>query len=88
MIRRYLVVTTLLLTTGCAIGDKKTISTVQQKEPVISQSLAAQFSGKKYLKRKVAISRFTNETKYGQGFFVDKNNNRIGKQAMDILSAK
>ncbi len=41
-----------------------------------------------YLKRKVAIARFTNETKYGQGIFYDKNNDRLGKQAMDIFSAK
>ncbi len=40
------------------------------------------------LKRKVAIARFTNETKYGQGFFYDKNDDRLGKQAMDIFSAK
>lgn len=40
------------------------------------------------LKRKVAIARFTNETKYGQGFFHDKNDDRLGKQAMDIFSAK
>jgi curli biogenesis system outer membrane secretion channel CsgG len=40
------------------------------------------------IKRKVAIARFTNETRYGQSFFIDKDNNRIGKQAMDILSAK
>ncbi|MDD8018710.1 MAG: CsgG/HfaB family protein [Bacteroidota bacterium] len=40
------------------------------------------------LKRKVAIARFTNETKYGQGFFYDKNEDRLGKQAMDIFSAK
>ncbi|MFA6541284.1 MAG: CsgG/HfaB family protein, partial [Bacteroidota bacterium] len=40
------------------------------------------------LKRKVAIARFTNETKYGQGFFYDKNDDRLGKQAMDIFSSK
>ena len=40
------------------------------------------------MKRKVAIARFTNETKYGQSFFFDKNQDPIGKQAMDILSAR
>ena len=40
------------------------------------------------LKRKVAIGRFSNETRYGQSFFLDKDSDRIGKQAMDILSAK
>jgi hypothetical protein len=33
------------------------------------------------LKRKVAIARFSNETKYGQGWFYDKNEDRLGKQA-------
>ena len=42
----------------------------------------------KGLKRKVAIARFSNETRYGQSFFLDKDNDRIGKQAMDILSNK
>jgi curli biogenesis system outer membrane secretion channel CsgG len=53
--------------------------------PTIAQ---AQPAAKKGLKRKVAIARFTNETRYGQSFFIDKDSNRIGKQAVDILSAK
>ena len=42
----------------------------------------------KGLKRKVAIARFTNETKHGNSFLLDNNNDKIGKQAMDILSAR
>jgi len=40
------------------------------------------------IKRKVAIARFTNETAYGRSFLVDKDQNPIGKQALDILSKK
>ena len=40
------------------------------------------------LKRKVAISRFSNETQYAKGIFYDKENDPVGKQALDILSAK
>ena len=40
------------------------------------------------LKKKVAIARFSNETRSGQSFLVDDNNDRIGKQASDILSAR
>ncbi len=40
------------------------------------------------LKRKVAIGRFTNETQYAKGIFYDKDNDPMGKQALDILSAK
>lgn len=42
----------------------------------------------KTLKRKVAIGRFTNETQYGKGLFYDRDNDPMGKQALDILSTK
>ncbi len=42
----------------------------------------------KTLKRKVAISRFSNETQYGKGVFYDKKNDPMAKQALDILSAR
>lgn len=73
---------------GCAASPKKnTVHDTTASTPAISKTLA-QPADTKSLKRKVAIGRFTNETTYGQSFFIDKNNNRIGKQAMDILSAK
>ncbi|MFB1034766.1 MAG: CsgG/HfaB family protein, partial [Sinobacterium sp.] len=40
------------------------------------------------LKRKIAISRFTNETQSGNSFLVSDSGDRIGKQAADILSAR
>ena len=40
------------------------------------------------LKRKVAIGRFSNETQYAKSVFYDKDNDPMGKQASDILSAK
>jgi hypothetical protein len=36
----------------------------------------------------VAIGRFSDETKRGNSFLVDQNNNRLGKQASDILSSR
>jgi curli biogenesis system outer membrane secretion channel CsgG len=42
----------------------------------------------KFIKRKVAIGRFSNETQYAKGIFYDKENDPMGKQALDILSAK
>lgn len=42
----------------------------------------------KTIKRKVAIGRFSNETEYGKGLFYDKENDPMGKQALDILSTK
>lgn len=89
--RHLLVVSTIVLLTlsftGCATMTEQTVhqtpSTTQKVSPTLSVPETT-----KSLKRKVAIARFTNETKYGQSFFIDKNNDKIGKQAMDILSAK
>lgn len=40
------------------------------------------------LRKKVAIARFTDETRASNSFLLDENNNRIGKQASDILSSR
>lgn len=42
----------------------------------------------KFIKRKVAIGRFSNETQYAKGIFYDRENDPMGKQALDILSSK
>jgi len=64
----------------------------QNAQPAVSKTLntakPANINVPKGLKYKVAIGRFSNETRYGQSFFLDQNNDRIGKQAMDILSSK
>lgn len=74
---------------GCATVDKPNISTVDEATPQVSPAIEqAEAATKSGLKRKVAIGRFSNETKYGQSFFIDENNDKIGKQAVDILSAK
>lgn len=50
--------------------------------PVVEQN------SQRVLKRKVAIARFSNETKYSKGFFYDGENDLVGKQASDILASK
>lgn len=73
---------------GCAIVHKDEVQPVDQ-EPIISETITKRVeSVPRGLKRKVAIARFSNETKYGQSFFLDANDDRIGKQCVDILSAK
>ena len=42
----------------------------------------------KTLRRKVAIGRFTNETRYGKAFLVDASNDPLGKQVSDMLSTR
>jgi curli biogenesis system outer membrane secretion channel CsgG len=81
----YLYFLLLILTFACSVGPPVTQQIPEQKTQV-SKTLEAK--QERFLKRKVAIARFTNETKYGQGFFYDENDDRLGKQAMDILSSK
>jgi curli biogenesis system outer membrane secretion channel CsgG len=42
----------------------------------------------KAFKRKLAIGRFTNETRYGKTFQVDANLDPLGKQASDMLNSR
>jgi curli biogenesis system outer membrane secretion channel CsgG len=82
------VMVAILIIPACATMQKPEVEVVKE-EPKISKTIAkAQPDMPKGLKRKVAIGRFTNETRYGQSFFIDKEDNRIGKQAVDILSSK
>ncbi len=90
-----LVFSTLLLLTGCATYDKREVvqslpesPNPSSQLPAIDSPLGARSSDQRVLKRKIAVSRFTNETKYGAGLFTDKNNDRLGKQAADILSSE
>jgi curli biogenesis system outer membrane secretion channel CsgG len=76
-----------LLLHGCATMEKPEVKAIDLA-PQISKTSQPTLSGKTGLKRKVAIARFSNETRYGQSFFLDQNQDRIGKQAVDILSAR
>jgi curli biogenesis system outer membrane secretion channel CsgG len=78
----------VLLLVSCSRSTTK-VAVVPPQEPQISKTLT-ESQPERFLKRKVAIARFSNETKYGKGFFTvyDENNDPLGKQAMDILSAR
>jgi curli biogenesis system outer membrane secretion channel CsgG len=71
---------------SCATVKPPTTAALPDKTPQMSKTVETKLE--RSLKRKVAIARFSNETKYGQGFFYDQNDDRLGKQAMDIFSAK
>jgi curli biogenesis system outer membrane secretion channel CsgG len=71
---------------SCSTVKPPEVRVVPDQAP--QESKAATSKQERFLKRKVAIARFSNETKYGQGFFYDQNDDRLGKQAMDIFSAK
>jgi len=87
-IKIFATIASTLLITGCATVKTPTVVAVDA-QPKISKTVEAKkVETKTGLKRKVAVGRFTNETKYGQSFFLDKGQDRIGKQALDILSNK
>lgn len=75
-----------LMISGCATVTNPTIVSVEANKPVVSKTIENQ--PKHFIKRKVAIGRFTNETNYGKGFFDKSSEHSIGRQAMDILSAR
>jgi len=60
----------------------------QRKTEFVEPVIKSQDQGGKVIKRKVAIGRFSNETQYAKGIFYDKENDPMGKQALDILSSK
>jgi curli biogenesis system outer membrane secretion channel CsgG len=74
-----------MLINGCSTSTMGVINRIES-QPNISKTLASE--GARVLKRKVAISRFSNETKHGNSFLLDGNNDRIGKQASDILASR
>ena len=82
------VMMTLAVLSGCATVKQADVQSIDPR-PQVSKVLES--PQQRVLKRKVAIARFSNETKYGQSFLIntiDENKDRIGKQASDILSAK
>ncbi len=83
---KKLVLTCICASVLCLFISCGTTTTVSK----VDGSLNAETKADEYqgLKRVVAISRFSNETEYAKGAFYDKENDPIGKQALDILSAK
>ncbi len=71
---------------GCATVTDEKITIVKPNSPQISPTI--QNGNEHSLKRKVAIARFSNETKHGGSFLRNESEDTIGKQATDILSSR
>lgn len=71
---------------GCTSATRGTVNPVPVTQPDISPTLMAEDT--RALKRVVAISRFSDETKRSNSFLVDYNGDRLGKQASDILASR
>ena len=89
MKKKILFILTLCLSLGL-FAQKKNKRVSDRKQNIIEtlNEVATPTEDTRTLKRKVAIARFSNETSYAKGLFYDKNNDPIGKQAVDILSTK
>lgn len=84
---KLLTVTAIFVAGAALISCGSTAkTTVTKTESSLNATAPAQdYQG---LKRTVAIARFSNETEYAKGAFYDRDNDPLGKQAIDILSAK
>ena len=80
MNRRLLLAAMLLALVGSVSAQRKTVVVETPTQQVTDDGMV--------LKRKVAIGRFSNETQYAKGVFYDRENDPMGKQALDILSTK
>lgn len=77
-----------LLAVGCATVEPS-ITPVEAPIPRAMQKKAQKMAlapRKRILKRKIAIGRFTNETRYGKTFLRDGDSDPLGKQASDMLA--
>ena len=76
------------IVSGCATVDPvpTAVEAPVSREQQQTAQEVSQKPTEKQLKRKIAIGRFTNETKYGKALLTDKDLDPLGKQASDILS--
>ena len=73
----------LLAISGCSTQQK-----IVPTERPVNETATMKTEDARFLKRKVAIARFSNETQYAKGAFYDKENDPMAKQASDILATK
>lgn len=78
--KKFCLLIALLMSIQLASAQRKTVIVETPTNQVQDDGMV--------LKRKVAIGRFSNETQYAKGIFYDKENDPMGKQALDILSTK
>lgn len=87
---RLLTFLALLLTAGCATVDKQppALEAPVSRDAQLAAQQQAALPDKPHFKRKVAIGRFSNETRYGRSLLRDDENDPLGKQVSDILAGR
>ena len=83
-------VAALLLLAGCATVDKQppAVEAPISRDDQLEAQKQAALPDKPRFKRKVAIGRFSNETRYGRSLLRDDENDPLGKQVSDILAGR
>jgi curli biogenesis system outer membrane secretion channel CsgG len=80
----------VLSVAGCAASEfspKKVDAPISKSDAKTAQQSSSVPVAKRF-KRKIAIGRFTNETRYGKTFLRDGNEDPLGKQASDMLASR
>ena len=80
----------LALISGCATVKKQpeAIESSVSREAQLEAQKQQALPEKPKFKRKVAIGRFSNETRYGRSLLRDDENDPLGKQVSDILAGR
>lgn len=80
----------LCLTASCATvtSPAPTVEGSSSRQQQVQAQQAVQLPTQKSFKRKIAVARFSNETRYGRTFITDDNYDPLGKQTSDILSSR
>ena len=82
--------TLILLLSACATPTPAPVAVeaAASRNQQIEAQKAAAIPDAKVFKRKLAIGRFSNETRYGRTFQTDASLDPLGKQASDMLATK
>ena len=86
------VIAAIAMLGGCATPDYQKPAAEAPAPPAAQRQaqaqLAAPVDSAKILKRKIAIGRFSNETRYGRTFVRSDTGDPLGKQTSDMLAAR
>jgi len=87
----FLVFAVAVLAAGCAtqtppIKQAEVDYTLEQQQQAQRAAVNEKSEGQLVLKRKIALGRITNETRYGRSLVRDEHNDTVGKQVGDMLS--
>ena len=87
-IRNILTAASLISLGACAVAGPPTVKheSSSSRDAQIKAQQTLVLTEAKRFKRKIAIGRFSNETRYGRSLLRDQHGDPLGKQALDILS--